>query len=991
LWFAIGYTAYPGQVHREVNEIKKICFIVALLAAAISISLFCGAWAQDAAEFATVRGNLSYGDGTWRANDFGWFYYDLDEDAGGEELQVKDVVGRTAKKGDITYLSRPWSKHFDYAPWGSYEVLALFGKLYLASYPDSSFTDEVSSLAKGELREILRDEDTEYTLTYNTTLPLAQGYSLTLGGISEKNDVVNFALYKNEKRVYDSVVSIGEDFVYKMGDVPVILVHLANAMGSEDGGFAEVNGIFQTSDSPIAKLVEGGILGNMKLEDLSEEGLEFRNAVDINLKRDSSVFLTQYLLLVVLDQPTLIYYPVGIIFEYGIQEIRGPAFSASTQIPVKLGDYDSSVTARWKSLNYSGFYFDPEDMLGDETLVLYSVQDRRVSPPSNPVVYEENNTAFQKGFQYTTLLEPKEFEFKPWGYYLVINFLGMQWFAGYDSSLAGTKASKSLLEKEYLGRVLIDEEYQGVAFVGNYSLQEGYEIRIRDLENDSIFLELLKDGASIEGSVVRSNSTYIYEKDLGDVDDLPIIMVHVDNVFNNISKGFATIDAIFQISDQFIIHVEEGNGIGEMQIVNVDPLGIWMVNDDYINLNRDSTVSLAPMMNIRVADNDTLRYYLYTQEYIVPSPSPPTIIVPDNVTSKTPASFTMIEQAAEIREVTVEIVDSSNRTVFSRDITNFGQGSGEFWMYNWVWNATTLQLSDDNGRIMDVGENLVPALLRLNQSSPEEQVGVYFNSAGRIGRILKSDSIYYVSRSEYEKLNVTSDYDSMLANETIRRNFIKIELDLSTLRFQDIVNGRLDPSAKNHTLHGTIDSLEPHVRVAGAEPGRYELRVRIENAVNAIQTMGDFFNVSRAPMRGISLGSAEISAGETASIPVEIPSSSVERWINLTYDSNNAQALGISGNCSPSWQLEEAKDLMRITFPANCSKAELSFKAIEPNEIIDINVTGWSGFEPEDITNGTITVLAGEGAADKAKKSNGPGYATFLLAIALAFYLRSKS
>lgn len=280
----------------------------------------------------------------------------------------------------------------------------------------------------------------------------------------------------------------------------------------------------------------------------------------------------------------------------------------------------------------------------------------------------------------------------------------MQWFAGYDSSLAGTKASKSLLEKEYLGRVLIDEEYQGVAFVGNYSLQEGYEIRIRDLENDSIFLELLKDGASIEGSVVRSNSTYIYEKDLGDVDDLPIIMVHVDNVFNNISKGFATIDAIFQISDQFIIHVEEGNGIGEMQIVNVDPLGIWMVNDDYINLNRDSTVSLAPMMNIRVADNDTLRYYLYTQEYIVPSPSPPTIIVPDNVTSKTPASFTMIEQAAEIREVTVEIVDSSNRTVFSRDITNFGQGSGEFWMYNWVWNATTLQLSDDNGRIMDVGK-----------------------------------------------------------------------------------------------------------------------------------------------------------------------------------------------------------------------------------------------------------------------------------------------
>jgi hypothetical protein len=155
--------------------------------------------------------------------------------------------------------------------------------------------------------------------------------------------------------------------------------------------------------------------------------------------------------------------------------------------------------------------------------------------------------------------------------------------------------------------------------------------------------------------------------------------------------------------------------------------------------------------------------------------------------------------------------------------------------------------------------------------------------------------------------------------------------------------------------------------------------------------MGDFFNVSRAPVRGISLGSAEISAGETASIPVEIPSSSVERWINLTYDSNNAQALGILGNCSPTWQLEEALGMIRIIFPANCSKAELSFRAIEPNGIIDINVTGWSGFEPEDITNGTITVLAGEGTADKAKKSNGPGYAAFLLAFAIAIYLRNRS
>ncbi len=404
------------------------------------------------------------------------------------------------------------------------------------------------------------------------------------------------------------------------------------------------------------------------------------------------------------------------------------------------------------------------------------------------------NTVFQKGFQYTTFLQPKEFEFKPWENYYVINFMGMQWFAGYDSSTTGTKAKKSLLEHEYLGRVLWDAELQGKTFAGNYTLQEGYEIRIHDVGNDSIFLELSRDGTSIESSVVKPNSTYVYEKDLGDVDDLPIIMVHVDNVFTNGTEGFATIDAIFQISDQNLIQIERGDGIGEMQIVGLFPDAIMMVNDENINLNRDSRVYIAPMMSIRVADNDTLRYYLYTEQNVVPAPSAPITNIPDNITSGTPANFSIFEQAAEIKQVTVDIVDSSNRTVFSRDITELGRGSGEFWMFNWIWNATILQLSDDRSRIMDVGENLVPALLRLNQSSPEEQVGVYFNSSGRIGRILNSNSIYYVSRSEYEKLKVTSDYDTMLANETLRKQYIKIEPEKSVLRFQDIVNGRLDPS-----------------------------------------------------------------------------------------------------------------------------------------------------------------------------------------------------
>ena len=96
-------------------------------------------------------------------------------------------------------------------------------------------------------------------------------------------------------------------------------------------------------------------------------------------------------------------------------------------------------------------------------------------------------------------------------------------------------------------------------------------MRIRDVENDSIFIQLLKNGDQVDSSVVKSNSTYVFKKDLGDVEDMPIIMVHVSNVFNNGTKRFATIDGIFQISDQYVLPIEPGLGMGEMEIVSVQP------------------------------------------------------------------------------------------------------------------------------------------------------------------------------------------------------------------------------------------------------------------------------------------------------------------------------------------------------------------------------------------------------------------------------------
>jgi len=61
--------------------------------------------------------------------------------------------------------------------------------------------------------------------------------------------------------------------------------------------------------------------------------------------------------------------------------------------------------------NYSGFYFDPAKSLGDETLLLYSIEGRRISSPFQIAANNENNNAGHIGLWYTTILQPKDFEF----------------------------------------------------------------------------------------------------------------------------------------------------------------------------------------------------------------------------------------------------------------------------------------------------------------------------------------------------------------------------------------------------------------------------------------------------------------------------------------------------------------------------------------------------------------------------------------------------
>jgi S-layer protein (TIGR01567 family) len=965
---------------------RAMSFIRCLLLLGLFLLVLSPPGCSQAVEEAFVRGQISPGNGVWHAADFGWFYYDLDEGAGGEQLSV-EVEGRLAEKGHIVYSSSVWKSEFKYKPWGSYRAIAFLGKRYLAGYPESNFTDEVSSLRRGELREVLIDDDRLQTISSNSSLGLLQGYALVLGGVSQSDNVVSLILLKDSKPVYAAAVTVGETFVYKVQDLPVIMAHISMAMRSQED-IAELDGIFQISDAPSVNMAVGEREGNMELSDLGEDRIEFKSDKAISLTRSSVVPLLGGLQLVVVDQPDLLYYPEGGVFDYGVHNLRGPVFTGSTTVPLfnpQTKEIVSQARARWNYENFTGLYFDPEKSLGLESLIIQNIEGRGIEPASI-IVQDGIFRGVTGGLQYTAFVQPKEFEFRPWGVYYLLSFFGQLWFAGYGPETSPDIGSIAMLPQYRIDQMLIDSDETLVMHnLSALSLGEGYAFVLLSVNEEKGFFHLLKDGRLVESVVLTSNSTYRYKKDVGEVKDLPILVLHIQNVFDDGVNQTAVIDGVFQISDQNYLPVDWGRKFDNLEIYPTPAGIIFMANTERINLANASSISLWPGIGLQVADNDTLRYYLYTQQYVVPKPKVLRVDNSKSVPSASLANFSMVVQAGEIQQVTAEILDPSNRTVSLKDLTSLGAGAEDLWRYSWSWNATSLVISDDGSPLVDTDQGPVPALLYLNETSPPQQVQVKFDSSGKIAAIADGNAYYYLSPGEYNLTPQSQTYQQMLLNASIRDSLIRITPGQSRLRFFEIINGTSGPSSSNHTLEGTLESLEPRALRIPASPGRYELRLRVQNIMDALRVTGIYLNVTEPMVDGVVLGSASVAQGEKVAVPLRVQESLSAKRLTISYDPGALEALGTSGICQETSSVDANRGIITVVLPPECNHTELIFKGRRGNTTSDVKVMKSEGLQSSKVVNATVSVLP-----ESSKKSGAVGYGVALLAMAMAFLLRRR-
>jgi S-layer protein (TIGR01567 family) len=290
------------------------------------------------------------------------------------------------------------------------------------------------------------------------------------------------------------------------------------------------------------------------------------------------------------------------------KEIRGQ---------VANGDFE------WNAQNFAGFYYDIDKELGTEKISTIVTNGKLEEP---------------NGVVYSTTAQMNDFEFEDWGSYNIIGFMGKRYFAGYANNenmddwnklLFKESVDENSLSGEQLQTILMDnDEQMTITAVKPLKLAEAYELAIKYIDSNGMFVELTKNGAVVDSKVMMpskdgatmADKTYLYKRDAGEQKGLVIIAVHFKNAVTIQNQTVATVDGIWQISDT-PTPVKIDTEFGKMRIASVSADTIVMDNkDNSIALSKNKDTELLGDIRIKTADQDVIdelnpiRYYIYLDE-----------------------------------------------------------------------------------------------------------------------------------------------------------------------------------------------------------------------------------------------------------------------------------------------------------------------------------------------------------------------------------------
>ncbi|KKH92514.1 hypothetical protein EO95_04460, partial [Methanosarcina sp. 1.H.T.1A.1] len=279
-------------------------------------------------------------------------------------------------------------------------------------------------------------------------------------------------------------------------------------------------------------------------------------------------------------------------------EIRGPVYNGS-DINDIIDTYGAGNTLTIDATKFAAFYYDIDDNVTTETLSIVKKPDTK------------GNVIGEGGIVYSTTIQNVAYEYENaadgWSNYSLIGF-----FAEKYIPINPDKADK-------LAKLVLDSDDKYTIRTGELlDLGEGYAIEAKqvDVDGEKVWLELSKDGEFVDDEIISvgtgTNTWEVELDDIQDEDDVVVLRVHVNQVFQGAVDSIAQIEGLWLIDYANAMTIESDDEFGELNDVSINGKTLTITNEDTFTLTRDDADEIAEGMFFKTADtsSNVLRFYV---------------------------------------------------------------------------------------------------------------------------------------------------------------------------------------------------------------------------------------------------------------------------------------------------------------------------------------------------------------------------------------------
>ncbi len=544
----------------------------------------------------------TYGNGTILPIDgsrFPIFYYDIDDNVSTEIVLIVDVPGTENNiigEGGLIYITTIQPIGYEYenpaAGWDNYSMIGFGAQRAVPLKPDRA--DKISRL--------VLDSDDKYTLRTGETLELGQGYTLEAKQVDVNGEKVWLQFNRDGEYVDDEIISVAGgnttgstwdvelDDIEDEDDVVVLRVHVNQVFQGAVDSIAQIEGLWLIdyadsrtieSDDEFGELDDVAILG---------PALRLTNEDSITLTRDGTDKILENVSFRTADtgSDVLRFHLMKEIKEPGIHVIGGAASFGP-------GNFT------WDASSFAGFFYDLDDNIETESLSVSNIDGNVI--PEGDLVYE-------------TSIENVDYEYfnvdAGWDQYPVIGF-----FAEEYVPLKENKADK-------LSKLVLDSDDKYTIRTGEIiKLGEGYSIEAKqvDVDGEKVWLEFTRDGEFVDDEIISvatttgsntTSSTWDVElDDIEDEDDVIVLKVHINQVFQGAVDSIAQIEGIWLIDYANAMTIESDDEFGKLDDFSIQGKTLSISNENTFTLPLDSEEEIAEGMFFKIGDTpvEELRYF----------------------------------------------------------------------------------------------------------------------------------------------------------------------------------------------------------------------------------------------------------------------------------------------------------------------------------------------------------------------------------------------